>query len=215
MHVSYTDKWFGVAKDLWKAAEESGLGLSSDNNGGNPLGMGIGQVCIHDGLRITSSSAYLAKVPENLTIQSEAHIASIILKGKAATGVSTVGGREYRAKKEVIVSCGSLSTPQLLLVSGIGPIPELERHGIEPLHDLPQVGRHLQDHACTSVGIVVKKKVYGDGWVNQKPTPMGWFKSEVVLSSDEFRDLPQDIRTYLKRSTVPTWELAAVCRSEF
>lgn len=207
--LSYTtQEWLPTTRDVFRAAEEVGFGVNPDVNSGNPIGVGIGTVCIYQGIRVTSSSAYLKNPPQNLTIVTNAHVEKIILDGKAAVAVQTVGGRRYDARKEVIISGGALNSPQILLLSGIGPVEELRKHGIHLQHELPQVGENLQDHCCSTAGIVINKE--HDKTFRQSPTPMGWLKVPAVLNSDEFKALPKPTQEYLQKSNVPDWEIATV-----
>ncbi len=203
-------EWLPSLKSVLTAAEQTGMGLNPDANSGNPIGMGIAMVCIYDGVRVTSSSAYLASPPLNLTVITDAQVDKVILDGKVAVGVKTVDGREFLASNEVIMSCGTLSTPPVLLRSGIGPAEELHKHDITPLHELQHVGRNLQDHCMSSIGIVLSREE-SEPVSGQRPTPMGWFKSEKVNESQEFRNLPSTWQEFLQKPTVPNWELATVC----
>lgn len=212
VHLSYQEEWLPTTRDVFKAAEEVGLGANSDVNNGNPIGMGIGPVCIYNGIRVTSSSAYLSDARSNLTIVTDAQIAKIILDGKVAVGVQTVDGRRFAARKEVIISAGALNSPQLLLLSGIGPEEELQKHSITPIHRLRQVGKNLQDHCFSTAGIIIKKE--HDKSFKQSPTPMGWFQIPAVLASEEFKDLSTEMQNYLRRHNVPSWELATVSPSK-
>ncbi|ETS87181.1 hypothetical protein PFICI_01009 [Pestalotiopsis fici W106-1] len=205
--VSYQEEWLPGTRDVFKAAEQVGFGVNPDVNNGNPMGMGMGMVCIHKGVRVTSSSAYLSSPPSNLTIIADAHVAKIILNGKTAQGVQIIDGRRFTAKKEVIISGGAINSPQILLCSGIGPSSELEKLGIDVLHDLPAVGKNLRDHCFSLAGLVIKKT--HDAPFKQIPSPMGWFQVPAVLASAEFQDLPLETQNYLKKSHVPSWELAA------
>lgn len=207
--VSYQDKWLPTMKDVFKAADQVGFGVNPDVNNGNPIGVGMGMACIYEGVRVTSSSAYLSKPPSNLTIIASAHVAKIILSGKTAQGVETVDGRRFAAKKEVIISGGAINSPQLLKCSGIGPSDELKKHGLEVLHELSEVGNNLRDHCFSLAGIVIKKN--HDQSFKQSPSPMGWFQVPAVLASEEFQQLPPDTQRYLRKPHVPSWELAAVC----
>ncbi|KAK6087260.1 putative aldehyde dehydrogenase [Seiridium cupressi] len=204
--VSYQEEWLPTTRDVFKAAQETGFGINPDVNNGNPIGMGIGTVCIYKGIRVTSSSAYLTDPPSNLKIIIDAHIEKIILDAKVAVGVQTVDGRQFNATKEVIVSAGALNSPQILLLSGIGPADGLQRHGVVKLHELPQVGKNLQDHCFSTAGIVIKKD--HDKNFKQSPTPMGWFKVPSVLASEEFGALPREMQEYLQKPHVPSWEMA-------
>lgn len=208
------DEWLPTTRDVFQAAEQVGFGINPDVNSGNPIGMGIGTVCIHKGVRVTSSSAYLPKnPPPNLTVVTDAHVEKVILDGQAAVAVQTIDGRRYNARREVIISGGALNSPQILLLSGIGPPAELQKHGIPVLHELPQVGENLQDHCSSTAGIVVKKD--HDKTFRQSPTPMGWFRIPAVLDSDEFKGLPEPMQEYLQKANVPSWEMATVSLSTY
>lgn len=87
------------------AAEEVGWGTNKDVNSGNPIGMGMGASCMYKGAR-TTASVYLEGAPENFTIVTNSPSAKVLLEGKKAVGVKTIEGKEYRAKKDVILSAG-------------------------------------------------------------------------------------------------------------
>lgn len=91
--------------DVFVAAEETGLGINKDVNSGNPIGMGMGASCLYQGAR-TTAAAYLKDATGNLTIVTDSPSAKILMDGKKAIGVKTIEGKEYRAKKEVVLSAG-------------------------------------------------------------------------------------------------------------
>ena len=159
--------------DIFVAAEQSGLTTNQDVNSGDPLGMGMGSVCIHESRRLTASIAYLSQPPSNLTIYTDSAVAKVLLTGQKATGVRTTDGRIFYSEKEVIISGGAINTPQIFMLSGVGPKEELEKHGIPILHDLPQLGKNLQDHCFSSIGIVMEKDLNTITGAQQSPTPMG------------------------------------------
>lgn len=202
------EEWLPTTRDVFQAAEQVGFGINPDVNSGNPIGLGVGTICIYQGARITSSTAYLKNPPGNLTIVCNAHVEKVVLDGKVAVAVQTVDGRRYDARKEVIISGGALNSPQILLLSGIGPVDKLQKHGILIQHELPQVGENLQDHCFSAAGIVIKKD--HDKAFKQSPTPMGWLQVPAVLNSDEFKGLPRAMQEYLQKSNVPNWEVATV-----
>ncbi len=134
-----------------RGAEELGVPRTDDFNGGNQEGVGYFQLFTRNGWRNSSAVAYLrpAKNRANLHVETDAQVNGLILKGRKAVGVRYRQNgemKEVRAGREVILSAGSLQSPQLLQLSGIGPAPLLRRHGIEVVHDLPGVGQNLQDH---------------------------------------------------------------------
>ena len=133
-----------------EAAIEAGLEPNEDFNGPSQDGVGWYQVTQRDGMRCSSAVAYLHPVLErpNLTVQTGAYVTRLLLDGNRAVGVEVDHHdalAEIRAEREVILSAGSYQSPQILLLSGIGPAEELEFGGIPPVADLP-VGRGLQDH---------------------------------------------------------------------
>jgi choline dehydrogenase-like flavoprotein len=170
--------------------------------------MGMAPLSIHQGKRLTSATAYLTNAPPNLTIISSTLVANIIFEGKKAVGVKSTSGISYHARKEVIISGGSINTPQLLLLSGVGPKAELEKHDIPIVHDLPMVGQNLQDHCFSSIGIAIQKDVGTDEL--QSPSPMGWSKLPAVLTSPEFKALPTETKDFLTKPTTPHYEICSV-----
>lgn len=157
--LSYGGPWVPDVGNIFLAAEQVGMRTNEDLNAGNPLGLGMGTVNCYNGKRVTAASAYLPQCSSNLTIVTGALAARIVLQGKRAVAVETVDGRIFRARKEILLSGGALNSPQLLLLSGIGPEEELERHGIPVAHTLPMVGQNLRDHCFVALGVVVKHSV--------------------------------------------------------
>jgi choline dehydrogenase-like flavoprotein len=135
-----------------EAGREVGLRANDDFNGPEQDGVGWYQVTQRDGMRCSTAVAYLHPVMErpNLTIETGAQVTRLLLDGTRAVGVEVDEGDELRQFHggEVILSAGSYQSPQILLLSGIGPAEDLELGGISPVHDLP-VGRGLQDHIAT------------------------------------------------------------------
>lgn len=133
------------------AAEELGVPRTDDFNDGAQEGVGYYQLFTRHGWRCSSAVAYLrpAEGRANLRIEVDAHATGLMLEGRHVTGVRYRQHgrlREALAAREVILAAGALQSPQLLLLSGIGPAEELSRHGIAVAHDLPGVGENLQDH---------------------------------------------------------------------
>lgn len=133
------------------AARQLGLPANDDFNGTSQEGIGFYQVTQRDGRRCSAAAAFLAPARgrSNLAMVTGAHVEKIVLDGKRAAGVQYHDGdREVtlRAKREVLLSAGALQSPQLLMLSGIGPADHLGEHGIGVVHDSPGVGDNLQDH---------------------------------------------------------------------
>ena len=134
-----------------EAARQAGYPLNPDFNGARQEGVGMFQVTHKDGERFSTAKAYITPNlgRKNLTVMTGAHTTRIVLEGKRAVGVEVrVGGelQQLKAKREVLLCAGSLQSPQLLMLSGIGPGAQLQKHGITTVHALPGVGANLHDH---------------------------------------------------------------------
>ena len=133
------------------AAEEVGYDRTDDFNGPKQRGFGYYQVTQKNGQRHSTAQAFLkaAKNRDNLTVWTKTMAQKVTIENQRATGLLvTINGKTtaVHANKEVILSGGAINSPQLLLLSGIGPAAELAEHDIECQHDLPGVGKNLQDH---------------------------------------------------------------------
>ena len=132
-------------------AGELGVPRTDDFNGGVQEGAGYYQLFTKDGLRCSSAVGYLrpAKKRPNLAVEVGAHVTRVLFEGARAVGVEYRQDGETKrvtAAREVILSAGSLQSPQLLQLSGIGPAALLQQFGIPVVRDLPGVGENLQDH---------------------------------------------------------------------
>jgi choline dehydrogenase len=134
-----------------EAAKQAGIPENPDYNGADQAGVGWFQLTLRGGLRCSAARAYLrpARGRGNLAIETGALACRILFEGRRAVGVEYEQGglrRTARATREVLVAAGAIQSPQLLMLSGIGPAGALAEFGITPVHDLPGVGRQLQDH---------------------------------------------------------------------
>ncbi len=141
--------------EVWErfiqAAERLGIPLNRDFNGVSQEGVGYYQATVHKGRRSSAAVAYLRPVESrpNLNVIVHAMTEKITIEnGRAVGAVFTQDGerREIRCAKEVLVCGGSINSPQLLMLSGIGPGEHLRQLGVPVLVDAPQVGQNLQDH---------------------------------------------------------------------
>ncbi|KOX24115.1 GMC family oxidoreductase [Nocardiopsis sp. NRRL B-16309] len=137
-----------------RAAQEAGFGPNPDFNGHSQEGFGHYQVTQRDGSRCSSAVAFLREAERrpNLTVVTEARVHRVVVEAGRAVGV--LGRRlgedfELRAEREVILSAGAYNSPQLLMLSGIGPAEQLDRLGVPVVVDQPLVGANLQDHPQT------------------------------------------------------------------
>ena len=167
-----SDQWRGQGGPLWvsdpviktqsshdfiAAVHALGHPLCEDMNGADHDGVGFMQHTIKGGQRHSAYAAFVKPVRgrRNLTVLTSAQVAQVTFDGRMATGVEVIEGGQRRAivaLREVILSGGALNTPQVLMLSGIGPGDELARHGIAPVHVSPGVGQNLQDHFYMHTG---------------------------------------------------------------
>ncbi len=138
-------------KAFLEAAALNGVPNVADYNGAEQFGSFIYQVTHKNGERCSAAKGYITPhlSRPNLAVKTHTRTTRILMDGRRARGVSYAqGGQtlEVKARREVIVSAGAFGSPQLLMLSGIGPAQELLRHGIGVVHHLPGVGQNLQDH---------------------------------------------------------------------
>ncbi len=145
----------GVANPLnvaWiEAGQQAGYPYTSDFNGARQEGFGPVDCTISSGRRASAAVCYLRPAIDrpNLTVITKAQATRILTERGRAVGVEYAKKKqrhEIRANREVILSGGAINSPQLLLLSGIGPANEIAQHGLRPVHNLPGVGKNLQDH---------------------------------------------------------------------
>lgn len=148
---SKIDEAFPLFKALIKAAAEAGYDTFEDSNGFRQDGFGTFDVTIDNGKRQGVSRAYLNKINgyKNLSIENDTDVSKIIFKEKKAIGVEVKKNNNseiYYCNKEVILSSGSINSPKILQLSGIGDEKVLNQNGIDIINHLPGVGKNLQDH---------------------------------------------------------------------
>jgi choline dehydrogenase len=140
-----------LSESFVKAASQVGEKTVDDFNGPQREGLGFYQVTQKNGQRCSTAKAYLSDALSrpNLTVLTQAQVQKIVIENKVATGVSVLQDGQIMtltANKEVILSSGAINSPQILMLSGIGPKQHLSEHGIDCKVDLPGVGQNLQDH---------------------------------------------------------------------
>jgi choline dehydrogenase len=134
-----------------RAFQEAGVPHNPDFNGARQEGVGYYQTTMRGGERWSTARAFLDPVRgrPNLKIVTGAHVERLLTDGRVVTGARyrhAGGSVEVKARREVLLAAGALDSPKLLMLSGIGPAQELQRHGIPLVHDLPAVGENLHDH---------------------------------------------------------------------
>jgi choline dehydrogenase len=144
---------------LIDAAQSAGFPRNDDFNGEQQAGFGLYQVTQRNGARCSSATAFLkpARQRENLHVRTHALVERVLIERGRAVGVQLRRGRhgtERIEAGEVILAAGAINTPQLLMLSGLGPADHLREYGIAVVADMPDVGAHLQDHLdiCTLDG---------------------------------------------------------------
>ena len=145
---------------LWEAfleaCSQAGYARSGDTNGFQQEGFGTMEQSVHQGRRWNTANAYLkpARSRSNLTVRTRCFTTKILMEAERAVGVEVVtpgGVEKIHAEREVILSGGTVNSPQLLMLSGIGPADHLTEHGIDVVLDLPGVGQNMQDHYDVAV----------------------------------------------------------------
>lgn len=150
---------------LWlDAAQSAGFRLNPDFNGVSQEGVGLFQLTARNGERFGTAKAYLGPTNgrSNLTVKTHVSTTRILVEKGRAVGVEYLeNGRRGTAFAacDVVLSAGAIASPQLLMLSGIGPADELRAVGIEPVHDLPGVGKGLQDHINVVVSFAARRPI--------------------------------------------------------
>ena len=141
-----------ILDSVREAAEEMGIPKSNDFNLGDNEGSGYFEVTQRAGIRWSSARAFLPREVRkrpNLEILDNAQVTRLVLEGGRVTGVEYIRGSSVAttyASRQVVLAAGAIGTPQIMMLSGLGPAAHLKEHGIEVMHDLPGVGCNLQDH---------------------------------------------------------------------
>ena len=132
------------------AFDALGFPRVEDHNSPQAVGAGPMPMSSRDGVRAVSADTYLAKVPPNLTVRADSHVARVLLDKSRATGVQLPDGTEIPAGW-VVLSGGTYGSPTILMRSGIGPANDLKAAGVQPRVDLPGVGANLADHPAADL----------------------------------------------------------------
>lgn len=161
LHISSSAHLNPVSAAFVQAGIQAGWPENQDFNGASQTGFGIYKSYHKEGQRFSNARAYLWPVMNrpNLTLITDIRVSRIVFEGKRATGVEYLSQgltKLAKARREVVLSAGTFNTPQILMLSGVGSRTELDRHGIQVHHDLPGVGKNLQDHL--DVFLVMKAK---------------------------------------------------------
>jgi choline dehydrogenase len=174
LHVSDQPQRSELADRLVEAAVQAGLPVIEDFNDGRQEGAGYFQSTTGKRRRWSTATAYLrpARNRKNLVVRPNALATRVLIEDGRATGIAFVSkGAEFtaRAKAEVIVCGGVFNSPQLLQLSGIGPGALLHEMGIPVVHELPAVGRHLQDHFYVRLAFRCTRPITMNEFANSLP----------------------------------------------
>jgi choline dehydrogenase len=192
-----------------EAARQMGMPILDDVNG--PLRPGAGYINMNitaDGTRVSAVSAFLrpALSRANLTLLLNTDVLKLNFKGTRCVGVKLITDgavKDVAADKEVILTAGTINSPKLLMLSGVGDAKALRSLGIGIVENLPGVGENLQDHVLVS-GVVFKYK----GKMPDRPADSNAVEAEAYLSSGPSRDADIDIALVLHQLPVVTPEVA-------
>lgn len=165
LNVTFATRFKTPLADAFvESCQQTGIRLNHDYNGAEQEGTGFFQFTIKDGKRHSAATAFLKPVLNrpNLTVITRAMTRQVILSNDRATGVEFVTGKNQTqiatATKEVILSAGAFQSPQLLMLSGIGPADDLRRAGVERRKELPGVGQNLQDHLFSGISSLCSQR---------------------------------------------------------
>ena len=164
LKLSRTENGNILSKIYLEAAAEAGYEINNDMNGYKQEGFGLMDTTIFDGKRQSTSVTYLhpIKQRQNLTLITNVQVSKIIIENSSAVGVEIKNKNRLEkifAEKEVLLSAGAINSPQILMLSGVGPEEELKNHGIKIISSLNGVGENLQDHLETYVQYECTKPV--------------------------------------------------------
>jgi len=180
---------YPVAEAMIQAGEELGLKRTDDLNQEDLEGVGYYAHNISKGRRQSAAGVFLdsARERKNLRVQSGAHVDRVMFDGRRAVAVRCrVDGAEqiFRANREIVLCAGTLLSPKILQLSGIGPQAHLRSVGIEVLHDSPDVGRRMREH----LGFSMPHRLLGSAGLNHRFRGIGLVRS--VLRYYLFHDGP-------------------------
>ena len=172
LNVTYATRFKTPLADAFvEACIQYGIRENQDMNGAEQEGVGLLQFTIKNGRRHSTAAAFLKPVLNrpNLTVRTQAHTQRILIKDGQAVGVELTTGKSLTetiiAQQEVILAAGAFNSPQLLMLSGIGPGDEIKRHKIDLRHNLQGVGQNLQDHLFAGVSSLANQLVGTNHWL--------------------------------------------------
>ena len=158
-----TGAWPDIQKAFHAACLKEGYGPTEDTNGPNPSGVGVSPTNNLGGVRMSAALTHLNPMRHclNLTVRGGVFVQKILFEGSRAVGVQAeCGGEVFTLEADrVVLSAGSIRSPQLLMLSGIGPKDQLEQFGIPLIQELPGVGQNLWNHLSVHINFKVKDDI--------------------------------------------------------
>ena len=203
LKLSRTENGNILSKIYLEAAAEAGYEINNDMNGYKQEGFGLMDTTIFDGKRQSTSVTYLhpIKQRQNLTLITNIQVSKIIIENSSAIGVEIKNKNKLEkifAEKEVLLSAGAINSPQILMLSGVGPDEELKNHGIEVMSAVNGVGENLQDHLETYVQYECTKPVtlYSSfNPINMALIGLQWFLFKKGIAANSNLEIGGFIRT--------------------
>ena len=182
--VGYGQTWQPIVEKCLLASQEAGHTLNTDHNDGDPEGVSVAQFNVDNGVRTTSSTAFLnvqaRSSIQNLTVVTRTICAKVLFEDKKAIGVELIPAKSdgtdkttiVRANKEIILSAGCFESSHILLLSGVGPANHLASLNIPVVHDLPAVGQNLRDHSALTCEFIIDPSIAGHNQLLNDPVAM-------------------------------------------
>lgn len=226
-----------------EAAEEAGVPHNSDFNGATQDGCGYYQLTCQDGVRCSAADGYLKPVVvrTNLEVVTNAVVTRLLIENGRAVGVECLspseGLRKAHASTEVLLCGGvAINSPQLLMLSGIGPADELRQLGIDVVVDLPGVGKNLQDHLACYVKCTTKvahsfaplpmeqKMAAMQEWEVSRSGPLtsNFLEADGFVRVDADEDIPNfqlffvtnigGLTDFVRKTATTTWHPVGTCK---
>lgn len=196
IHTSSGGRDYALREPVKQALLSIGLPFNPDMNNGSPNGIARLVESWHEGSRQHAAICYDLN---GVHVKTDTVVQRVVFEEKRAIGVEFLDGERLTAAREVIISCGALRTPQLLMLSGIGIKSELSKHNIPQVAELP-VGQNLHDHG--SINMVWKLKNHEMGYAFGSPAfnkpeyatgnPMDWIASAAVPDQDLYQAVRAD-----------------------
>ena len=155
--------WPDIQKAFHAACLQAGFGTTEDTNGPNLSGVGVSPSNNLDGVRMSAAITHLNSMRHclNLTVRGGVFVRKVLIKDSKAVGVEVEsGGEVFNVEADrVVLSAGAIKSPQLLMLSGIGPEDQLQQFGIPTVHELPGVGQSLWNHLSAKITFKVKEGI--------------------------------------------------------